>query len=127
MGSMMLYANALAVFIACLGIFGLAAYTIERLTKEIGIRKVLGASIAAIVFRLSKNFTRWVLLANLIAWPAAYIALNSWLQGFAYRTELTIWPFLTAGALVLMIALLTISRQTIKAAAANPVDTLKYE
>jgi len=127
LGSMMLYANALAVFIACLGIFGLAAYTIERLTKEIGIRKVLGASIAAIVFRLSKNFTRWVLLANLIAWPAAYIALNSWLQGFAYRTELTIWPFLTAGALVLMIALLTISRQTIKAAAANPVDTLKYE
>jgi len=127
LGSMLLYANVLAVLIACLGIFGLAAYTIERAAKEIGIRKVLGASITGIVFRLSKNFSKWVLLANIIAWPAAYIISDNWLQGFVYRVELSVWPFLTAGALVLLIALLTISWQTIKAAAANPVKALKYE
>ena len=121
------YFSMLAIFIACLGLFGLASFTAERKTKEIGIRKVLGASVPGITLVLSKEFTKWVLLANLIAWPVAFYAMNRWLQGFAYRDELNVWTFVLSAILSLLIALLTVSYQSIRAALANPVDELKYE
>jgi putative ABC transport system permease protein len=117
----------LGVFIACLGLLGLASFTAESRTKEIGIRKVCGASMAGIVLMLSKEFTKWVLLANCIAWPLAYFAMNKWLQNFAYRINIDIVTFLLSGLLVLGIALLTVSFQSFKAARANPVDSLRYE
>lgn len=117
----------LGLFIACLGLLGLASFTAESRTKEIGIRKVLGASVSGIVLMLSKEFTKWVLLANCIAWPAAYYFLDRWLKNFAYRTSIDIATFLLSGLLVLVIALLTISFQSLKAALANPVDSLRYE
>ncbi len=119
--------SVLAIFIACLGLFGLTAFTVERRIKEIGIRKVLGASISTIVFLISKEFLKWVLIANLIAWPVAYYFMNEWLQNFAYRNEITLWAFIFSGIIALVIALITISSQTIKAATANPVKSLRYE
>jgi putative ABC transport system permease protein len=116
-----------AMLIACLGLFGLAALVVVRRTKEIGIRKVLGASIAGIVGLLSKDFAKLVVFANVIAWPAAYFVMNKWLQDFAYRIHLGVWTFLGAGILALGIALLTISFQAIKSALANPVEALRYE
>jgi len=127
MGKIFGYFSFIAIFIACLGLYGLAAFVAEQKTKEIGIRKVLGASIFGITAMLSKEFTKWVLLANVIAWPPAYYLMNKWLQNFAYRIELSILPFVISGCLVLGIALITISNQTIKAANANPVDSLRYE
>jgi len=117
----------LAIFISCLGLFGLASFSSEQRIKEIGIRKVLGASIINVIVMLTKDFTKWVLLANILAWPLAWYAMNKWLLNFVYRIDLTIWPFLLAGFLVLIIALLTVSFQAIKAATANPVESLKYE
>jgi putative ABC transport system permease protein len=117
----------LAIFISCLGLFGLASFTNIQRTKEIGIRKVVGASLQNIVFLLIKDFTKWVLLANIIAWPVAYYLMNSWLKDFAYRTTITIWVFLISGTTALIIALLTVSIHAIKAATANPVKSLKYE
>ncbi|GAG11308.1 unnamed protein product, partial [marine sediment metagenome] len=99
----------LTVFISCLGLLGLASFATERRTKEIGIRKVLGASVPGIVFMLSKEFVKWVLIANVIAWPIAYYAMNKWLQNFAYRIDMSIWLFVLAGLLALVIALLTVS------------------
>jgi putative ABC transport system permease protein len=119
--------SMLAIFIACLGLFGLAAFTAERRKKEIGIRKTLGASVYGIVFLLSKEFIKWVLIANVIAWPVAYYFMNKWLQDFAYKTEMSIWIFLVAGILALIIALLTVSANAIKSATANPIKSLKYE
>jgi putative ABC transport system permease protein len=119
--------SLLAIFIACLGLFGLASFTAERRIKEIGIRKVLGAPVGNIVILLSRDFTKWVLAANLIAWPIAYYAMHSWLQNFAYRTDIPIVLFLMAGALAFAIALLTVSYQTIRAALGNPSDALRYE
>jgi putative ABC transport system permease protein len=119
--------SALAISIACLGLFGLAVYTAEQRTKEIGIRKVVGASMASVAALLSKDFVKLVLVANLVAWPIAWYAMNRWLQGFAYRVEIGWWIFALAGGLALMIALLTISTQAIKAALANPVEALRYE
>ena len=121
--------SGLAVFIGCLGLMGLAAYAAERRTKEIGIRKVLGASSTQITMLLSKEFSRWVLVANLIAWPVAYLAMQSWLNGFAYRISLSDqWVFfILAGAAALGIALLTVAFLAIKAALADPVQALKYE
>jgi len=123
------YFSGLAVFIGCLGLLGLAAYSAERRTKEIGIRKVLGASPPQIVMLLSKEFSRWVLAANLIAWPAAYLAMHFWLNGFAYRISLNhqLVFFVLAGASALGIALLAVSFQAVKAALADPVRALKYE
>lgn len=123
------YFSGLAVFIGCLGLLGLAAYAAERRTKEIGIRKVLGASPPQIVMLLSKEFSRWVLAANLIAWPAAYLAMRFWLNGFAYRINLNhqLIFFILAGASALGIALLAVGFQALKAALADPVKTLKYE
>jgi len=117
----------IAIFIACLGLFGLAAFITERRIKEIGIRKVLGASVTEIVFLLSKQFSKWVIIANIIAWPIAYYLMNNWLQDFAYRIEISIWVFILSGVLTLVIAVLTVCYQAIKAAIANPVESLKYE
>jgi ABC-type antimicrobial peptide transport system permease subunit len=121
------YFTFLAIFISCLGLFGLAFYLTEQRTKEIGVRKVLGASVPKIVTMLSKEFLKWVLIANIIAWPLAYYFMDKWLQNFAYRTGLKIGTFLLSGTLAFMITLLTVSYQTIKAASANPVDSLRYE
>ncbi|MFH1940473.1 MAG: ABC transporter permease [bacterium] len=121
------YFTALAIFIACMGLFGLASFMMKRRTKEIGVRKVLGASVSVIIVMLSKNIIRWVLAANLIAWPIAWFAMNKWLQNFAYRIEMSLWMFILAGALALLIALVTVSYQAIRAATANPVESLRYE
>jgi len=117
----------LAIFTACLGLFGLASFMTEQRTKEIGVRKVLGASVSQIVILLSKDFTRLVLLAIAIAAPVAYFAMNRWLQDFAYRIQIGVETFLLAGGMALLIALLTVSTQAIKAALANPVEALRYE
>jgi putative ABC transport system permease protein len=117
----------LAIFISCLGLFGLAAYMTEKRTKEIGIRKVLGASIFRIVFLLSNEFSKWVLIANIIAWPLAYYFMNRWLQTFAYRTTIGFGIFFFSGLVALVIALLTVGYQSIRAARCNPIDSLRYE
>ena len=117
----------LAIFIACLGLFGLSSFIADRRTKEIGIRKILGASVPKIVTILNKSFVKWVLLANLFAWPAAWYVMNRWLQNFAYRIDLSWWMFVLAAVLALLIALIIISFQTVKAALKNPVDSLRYE
>ena len=121
------YFTFLALFVSCLGLCGLNSFLVERHTKEIGIRKVLGASVTGIFILISRGFTKWIILANLIAWPIAYYFMNKWLQNFAYRTSLSIWTFILSGLAALFIALLTVSYQTIKAATANPVDSLRYE
>ncbi len=117
----------LAIFIACLGLFGLASFVADRKTREIGIRKILGASVPRIVRNLNKSFVIWVLIANLIAWPAAWYVMNKWLQNFAYRIDLSWWMFILAAVLALIIALMTVSFHTIKAALKNPADSLRYE
>jgi putative ABC transport system permease protein len=117
----------LGQLIACLGLLGLAAFTTRQRIKEIGVRKVLGASVPGITALISKEFVKWVILANIIAWPAAYYAVNKWLQNFAYRTTLGIGVFIISGLIALFIAVVTVSYQSIKAAAANPVETLRYE
>ncbi|GAB4010034.1 ABC transporter permease [Spirosoma migulaei] len=117
----------MAIFIACLGLFGLAAFTAEQRTKEIGVRKVLGASVASIVTLLSKDFVRLVLLAIVISSPIAWYVMNQWLQGFAYKTDLSWWVFALAGVLAVGIALITVSFQSIKAALMNPVKSLRSE
>ncbi len=119
--------GGIAVFIACLGLFGLASFTTGRRTREIGIRKVLGATATGIVQLLSREFVKLVLVANLIAWPVAYFVMNTWLQDFAYRVEMGWWVFALAGGLALLIALITVSTQAVKAALANPVEALRYE
>jgi putative ABC transport system permease protein len=105
----------------------MASFTAERRKKEIGLRKVMGASVQGIVILLSKEFSRWVLLANVIAWPIAYYLMDHWLRNFAYRVNIGPWIFLAAGIIALIIALLTVSSQAIKAALTNPVTVLKYE
>ncbi len=105
----------------------LASFISEQRTKEIGIRKVLGASASGIAFFLSKEFTKWVILANVLAWPLTFYAMKNWLQNFAFRIEISWWILLLAGALALVISMLTVSYQAIKAAVANPIDSLRYE
>ncbi|MBC7919707.1 MAG: ABC transporter permease [Ferruginibacter sp.] len=117
----------LAIVISCLGLFGLVAYTAGQRTKEIGIRKVLGASVSSLVGLLSKDFLRLILLANVVAGPLAYYAMHRWLDSFAYRIFIGWWTFALAGGGALAIALLTISVQAIKAAVANPVKSLRTE
>ncbi|TFG79885.1 MAG: FtsX-like permease family protein, partial [Chrysiogenales bacterium] len=119
--------GALALFISCLGLYGLAAFMAEQKTKEIGIRKVLGASVAGIVGFFSREFIQCVLLANLIAWPLAYYFMNEWLRGFAYRINIGVGIFFISGLMALVIAMLAVGYQSIKAARANPVDSLRYE
>ncbi len=117
----------LAIFIGCLGLFGLAAFTAERRTKEIGIRKVLGATAPNIVRLLLKEFVILVAVANVIAWPVAFWVMKGWLKDFSYRISLNVWVFVGAGLLTLFIAMLTVSFQAIKAALANPANSLRYE
>ena len=119
--------SGLAILVACLGLFGLASFTVTQRTKEIGIRKVLGASIPDLIFLLSKDFMTLIIIANIIAWPVVYYTMNAWLQDFVYRIQLGIWPFLLGGVLSLVIAMLTVSSQTVRAAISNPVDALRYE
>ncbi len=117
----------LAILIACLGLLGLISFTAEQKTKEIGIRKVLGATVSSIVVILSQEFAKLVIIANLIAWPLAYFAMDKWLQDFAYRTEIDPAIFIASGILALVIALATISFQAIKAALSNPIKALRSE
>lgn len=117
----------LAILVGCLGLFGLAAFAAQKRVKEIGIRKVLGASVMNILVLLSKDFVKLVLLANVIAWPIIMLVMNRWLEGFANRIELGWCMFLVAALVVLGIALITVSFQTIRAALANPVESIKYE
>ena len=127
MGTLFLLFAGLAVFIACLGLFGLASFTAEKRTKEIGIRKVLGASVPNLLFMLSREFTRWVIVANLIAWPVAFYFMEDWLENFAYKTVITWDIFLLAGGVALVISILTVVFQAARAALANPVEALRYE
>ncbi len=119
--------TGLAIFISCLGLFGLASYSAERRVKEIGIRKVLGASVQNITTMLSKDFLKLVIISNLVAWPLAWFGINRWLQDFAYRIPMSWWVFIVAGAAAVAIAVLTVSFQAIKAAIANPVKSLRTE
>jgi putative ABC transport system permease protein len=127
MGKIFLDFAFLAIFISCLGLFGLASFTAEQRTKEIGIRRVLGASAGNIIYTLTADFSKWVLVANLIAWPTAYFAMHKWLQNFAFKTRISVWVFVFSAAASLAIALMTVGYQSIKAALANPADSLRYE
>jgi putative ABC transport system permease protein len=117
----------LAVFISCLGLFGLASFTAEQRTKEIGIRKTLGASAADIMLLLSADFSKAVLVANLVSWPLAWYLMTRWLRGFVYRAPLDLWIFLGAGSAALLISWLTVGLQTLRSARTNPVDALRFE
>lgn len=127
LGTVFGFFSILAISIACSGLFGLASFAAEQRTKEIGIRKVLGASVQSIIAMMSSNFLVLVVVSNIIAWPLAWFAMNRWLQNFAYRIEIGWWMFALAGGLALLIALLTVSTQAIRAALANPVESLRYE
>jgi putative ABC transport system permease protein len=126
-GKIFQYFTGLAILIACLGLFGLASFTAEQRTKEVGIRKILGAKVSGIVFLLSKEFTKWILVANIISWPIAYFLSKKWLESFAYRMSLGWEIFVLSAVLTFFIALATVSYQAIKAAIANPVESLRYE
>ena len=126
-GKMLGIFSLLAIFVACLGLFGLAAFMVQSRTKEIGVRKVLGASTPHLVMLLSREFIFLVLLANLIAWPIAYYLMRDWLSGFAYQTDLNVLPFFASAILALIIAFGTVSLQAIRAARSNPIDALRYE
>jgi len=117
----------LAIFIACLGLFGLASFIADRKTKEIGIRKVFGASVPGIVILLNRNFTIWVLIASGLACPVAWYAMKKWLENFAYRTSISWWIYVLASILALIVAWLVVTYQTYKAARRNPAESLKYE
>jgi putative ABC transport system permease protein len=117
----------LSIFIACLGLFGLSSFNAEKRSKEIGIRKVLGASVNQIVFRLSRDFLKLVAIAIVISVPLSWFAMNTWLEEFSYRIELTGWEFILAAVIAVCIAILTVSYQSIKAAIANPVRSLRSE
>ena len=126
-GKMLGIFSLLAIFVACLGLFGLAAFMVQARTKEIGVRKVLGASTPHLVMLLSREFLFLVLLANGIAWPIAYYLMHNWLSGFAYQTDLNVVPFVASAIMALIIAFGTVSMQAIRAARSNPIDALRYE
>jgi putative ABC transport system permease protein len=117
----------LAIFVACLGLYGLASFATEQRAKEIGIRKVLGATVPNISFTLSKDFLMLVLIANIIAWPLGFYVMDNWLDSFAYRIGIEWWMFVVSGLLAQVIAIMTVSQQALKSALSNPADTLKYE
>jgi len=117
----------LAIIIACVGLLGLASYMAIQRTKEVGIRKAMGASVSNIIMLLSYDFTKWVIVANVIAWPLAFLLMSNWLNNFAFKTNISIWIFFIAGGLALFIALFTIIFMALKAASGNPVDSLRYE
>jgi len=117
----------LAIVVSCLGLFGMASFMAQQRTKEIGIRKVLGASVSRIIVLLTKEFTRLVLVANIIAWPFAYYAMKNWLNDYPYRIKIGFEIFLISGFAVLVISVLTVIFQAVRAAFANPADSLRYE
>jgi putative ABC transport system permease protein len=117
----------LAIFISCLGLFGLTTFSAEQRTKEIGVRKVLGANVPSIIALLSKDFLKLVSLSVIIACPIAWFAMDKWLQSFAYRTDVSLWLFVVTASIVFAIAIITISFQAVKAAIANPVKSLRME
>jgi putative ABC transport system permease protein len=119
--------SAITIIIAILGLFGLVTYNAEQRTKEIGIRKTMGASVSQVVILLSKDFTKWILVSFIIACPLAYAIISKWLENFAYKTEITLWIFILAGIMALSISWLTVSYQSIKAAIKNPIEALRYE
>lgn len=121
------YVSILAIFISCLGLLSLASFSVERRTKEIGIRKVLGSSDSQIIYMLTRDFTKWVIFANIIAWPMAYFVLSRWLKNFAFRVGIDLWIFVLSGILALVVAFFVVSYHILKAAAADPVNALRYE
>jgi putative ABC transport system permease protein len=123
----LIWAALAAIFIACIGLFGLATYAAEQRVKEIGVRKVLGASVQGIVTLLSKDFLKLVAIAIVIGSPVAYLLMNKWLREFAYRISIDWWMFLVSGLLAIGIALITVSFQAIRAAVSNPVKSLRSE
>jgi putative ABC transport system permease protein len=127
MGKIVGYFSYLAVIISCLGLIGLSSFLTECRTKEIGIRKINGAKSTEIFRMLSKEYVIWVGISILIAWPIAWLAMHKWLQNFAYRTTIQWWIFLLAGCVALLVAFLTVSYQSSRAASRNPVEALRYE
>jgi putative ABC transport system permease protein len=119
--------GGLAILIACLGLFGLASFTLEQRTKEIGVRKVLGASVKNIILLLSREFTKLVLISNILAWPLAYYIMHRWLGNFAYRIGMGADLFIISGIVVFIIALLTVSYHSVRASLSNPINSLRYE
>jgi putative ABC transport system permease protein len=122
-----MFAAILTIFISCIGLFGLSVLSAEKRTKEIGIRKVLGASVSSVVTTLSKDFLKLVIIAMIIAIPAAWLVAGKWLENYPYRISLSWWIFASAAILVILIALATVSFQAIKAAVANPAESLRTE
>jgi len=129
MQSLFGYFSLLAIFISCLGLLGLASFAAQQRTKEIGIRKIMGASVPGLVMLLSREFTKWVVISNVVAWPVSYYAMNKWLQSFAYRININhnLFVFVLAAFVAMAIAWLTVGFQAVKAASRNPVDSLRYE
>lgn len=121
------FLTLMAVLIACSGLFGLASYSAEQRTKEMGIRKVMGASVSHIFCLFSSEFIKWILLSNLIAWPLVYYFMNQWLENFAYRININVFTFILSGGTALFIALATVSYQAVKTALSNPVESIRYE
>jgi putative ABC transport system permease protein len=121
--------TVLAMLIACLGLFGLALFSIGQRTKEIGIRKILGASVFSLLYRLSREFTKWILISAVIAWPIAYYLVDNWLQSFAYRIKVIdyAWIFIVSALIALAIALITVLYHAYRAATRDPVDAVKWE
>src|SRR6185503_7045411 len=124
LGSIFSIFAVLSIFIACLGLFGLSAFMAEKRTKEIGVRKVLGASVPNVIALLSKDFLKLTLIASVLAFPVAWYFMNKWLQDFAYRIDISWWIFIAAAAVALIIAMFTVSLQAIKAAIVNPAKSL---
>jgi putative ABC transport system permease protein len=127
MGKVFIYFTLLAIIISCGGMIALSVFMAERKTKEIGIRKVFGATAMNIIFNFLGKFVKWVILANIIAWPVAYFFTNRWLQNFAYRINITIWIFILAGISALVITMITVGYQAVKIAIATPIKALKHE
>jgi putative ABC transport system permease protein len=127
MGKLFNAFTALAIFIACLGLLGLASFMAEQRTKEIGIRKVLGASVSNIILLLSREYVLLVAISNLLAWPLAYYFMNKWLENYAYHASINAFIFLASALAALGVALLTVSYQAFKAASSDPIDSLRYE
>jgi putative ABC transport system permease protein len=119
--------SVLAIFVSCLGLFGLAAYVTEQRTKEVGVRKILGARLSSVVWLHTRQFVKWVAVGNLVAWPVGYWLMGRWLRGFAMRTSLDAGIFLLSGLAALVVAVVTVSYQVLRAATANPADALRYE
>ena len=127
LGRLILIFSGLAIFVACLGLIGIASFTAEQRTKEIGIRKVLGASTGGLTIMLLRDSIKWVVLSNLVAWPSAYLIVSRWLENYAYRIPLSADIFVSASLGALSLAVLTVGFQSMRAGLANPVHSLRYE